>query len=111
MILPACTLMCMAPRGSSSWPSFVNGQVAIRRWTHPDGNDRVYLIKRADGGFTLEAERLIFEEMAVTNSTDGYVWVPTNRFASHFDPEEIAIREIHLRYPWTQEMTPENRAL
>jgi hypothetical protein len=52
----------MSDAVSDEWPIFIHGNVAVSRWTHPDGRGRVYLIARGDGLFSRWSERFSTDE-------------------------------------------------
>jgi hypothetical protein len=89
------------PREQTAWPSFVNDNRAIARWTRPDGKARVYLVARSDGAFDMSTEIW---------SDDDYelCWIPEGTGGSFYDSEERAIREIHAAYAWSRDVQRED---
>ena len=85
-----------------TWPIFIHGHVAITRWTHPGGNQRVYLIARSDGLFSHSGEYFI-------DDPNEMCWTPDNVHAGIYDSEEIAVKEIHATYPWSRNALREKR--
>jgi hypothetical protein len=88
------------PKIPSIWPSFVDGKEPIRRWTHPDGKRRVFLIARRDGMFGRWSEYFSEEEFEMC-------WVPDDRGGSFYDSQDAAVSEIHSAYPWAAAVRPE----
>jgi hypothetical protein len=82
-----------------SWPRFGAG-VAKRRWTHPSGKERVYLISRHDGLFVYASEYFSDAEFE-------HCWIPEGVGKSFFDSEPTAVRELHVAYPWSRDVSPE----
>jgi hypothetical protein len=70
------------------------------RWSHPDGQYRVYLVARSDGLFCLWTEFWSDAEYE-------HCWLSDRMSNSIYDSEETAIREIHARFPWTRKQEPE----
>ena len=92
-----------ADRSSENdWPTFIHGNVAVCRWTHPDGQRRVYVISRGDGLFSRWSEHFSDHE-------DETNWISDDVGASVYDSEETAVREIHSVYPWSREVAREER--
>lgn len=83
-----------------SWPSFVDGRVALARWVHPNGKNRVFLIRRGDGRFSKYSEQFSEEEFEMC-------WLPDERGGSLYDSIETAERNVVLEYPWTGEVKKE----
>jgi hypothetical protein len=90
----------MSDKVSDTWPIFIHGNVAVSRWTHPDGKRRVYLIARGDGLFSRCSEHFSNDEFEMC-------WISDDVGASVYDSEETAVREIHSTYPWSREVVRE----
>lgn len=86
------------------WPQFIHGNVAVSRWTHPSGQRRVYLIVRGDGLFTRFSEHLSDVDLEMC-------WISDDLGASLYDSEETAVREIYCAYPWSREVSREDRPI
>jgi hypothetical protein len=84
-----------------TWPKYVTGR-AICRWTHPDGKERIYLIARTDGWYSLGG-------MQFSDAEFERCWIPQGEGGSFFDCEETAVREIHAEWPWSRSVNRENR--
>ncbi len=85
------------------WPVFVTGITALRRWTHPEGDQRIYLIVRSNGTFGRWTE-------VFSSFNDEWCWIADDRHdrrGSFYDSEDTAEREITSEYPWTQDAEPE----
>jgi hypothetical protein len=91
----------MSEKISDDWPILIFGHVAVSRWTHPDGKQRVYLIARGDGLFGRWSEHFSDDE-------DEMCWTPDDLGASLYDSEETAVREIHSASPWSREVPRED---
>jgi hypothetical protein len=85
-----------------TWPVYIHGNVAIARWTHPDGERRIYLIARGDGLFSHDGEYF-------NNDEDTMCWISDNVRPGLCDSEQIAVKEIHATYPWSRSVMREDR--
>ena len=82
------------------WPVFIHGNLAVARWTHFNGKQRIYLIARGNGLFAQWSEHLTADETA---------WVmDDDPCSSIYDSEETAVREINSIYPWSREVPRED---
>jgi len=86
---------------SDAWPVFVNGWIPIRCWTRPDGDERIFLIKRKEGTFMTEHEYFSHDEYE-------NCWIGSG-CRSIYDTPASAIREITVMYSWMNEVKPETR--
>jgi len=86
---------------ADSSPKFVDGKVAVCRWTHPEGKRRVYLIARKDGLFGRWSEFFSDAEFEMC-------WIQDDASGSFYDSEETAVSEIHSAYPWSRDVVRED---
>src|ERR1035438_7515105 len=84
-------------RVTDRWPKFIDSLVAVCRWTHPQGKQRVYLIARGDGLFGRWSEFFSDAEQEMC-------WIQSATGGSFYDTEETAVSEIHSAYPWSREV-------
>ena len=82
-----------------AWPVFVDGKTPVRCWTRPDGDERVFLIRRREGTFTTEREYFSHEEFENCWSGSGC--------SSIYDSADTATKELAVMYPWIKEVEPE----
>jgi hypothetical protein len=84
------------PVRSDNWPRYVDGRVPIACWTHPSGDERVFLIRRREGTYTTDAEWFSNEEFEMC-------WIGSGS-SSIYDTEETARWELSAQYPWTNDV-------
>jgi hypothetical protein len=83
-----------------TWATFEIGRV-VCRWTHTDGKERVYLIARHDGDFSIGSEDF---------SDDPHEWCWIHRGAGGvYASEEIGVREIYGAFAWSREVLREEK--
>lgn len=76
-------------------PSAFKQYTKVACWTHPDGTQRVFLLRKYDGTFSHEHQH--FSNYEYKNC-----WIAGNPAHSIYESEEIALREITGNYPWTK---------
>ena len=87
---------------SDDWPALDRGMQPIACWTNPDRTQRVFLVDRRDGMFSMLQEYYSVEE-------DMFGWHQTGSGASFYDSAETAIREINISFHWSRDVEPESR--
>jgi hypothetical protein len=69
-------------------------------WSHPNGRQRVTLLKRADGAYGRR-----YETWFEVEDEDGY-WLPSEAGHSLYASPEIATAEIAADFPWVRDVAP-----
>jgi len=84
------------------WRPWTPGDYPVVRWVSPDGDERVYAVRRSDSFFTCGSDHF--------NKGDNWEpghWRPYDTGGSLFDSLETAISEIRAKYSWVREGSPE----
>ncbi len=88
------------PMQDKYWPNLVNEHEAIERYSHPDGNYRLYIVRRADSTYSTFEEELSEYQGRMR-------WHPIGLGPSLYESKESLFNELLVHNDWLHEAIAE----